>query len=78
MRHITASQMWPPPEDWIEVVVLWENVTGNPHYPIRDILTWLENAPGGRYHLHGHNSIEGFAFRFENPEDATHFKLKWL
>ena len=78
MRHITASQMWPPPKDWAEVIVLWKDVMGDPRYPIRDILDWLITAPGGEYHVHGYQSTEGFSFRFRNPEDATHFKLRWL
>ena len=63
---------------WEEVVILWEDVFDGPRYPIREILDWIETAPGGRYHLHGWNSTEGFCFGFEQPEDATHFKLKWL
>jgi hypothetical protein len=78
MIHIDATVMWPPPEDWTEVVVLWDDVLAGPKYPIKQILDWLEAAPGGKYHLHGYNSTEGFAFRFKNPRDATHFKLKWL
>jgi hypothetical protein len=50
----------------------------HPHYSIREILEWIDDAPGGRYHLHGHNGDDGFAFRFEQPKDATYFKLKWL
>jgi hypothetical protein len=69
--------LWPPPV-WTEVVVLWTDVLGGPQYPIKQILEWVETAPGDNYHLHGYHSTEGFSFRFENPEDATHFKLKWL
>ena len=65
-------------DSWTEIVVLWDDVLGGPRYPIREILEWLEEYPGGRYHLHGWNSTEGFCFRFENPEDATYFKLRWL
>jgi len=68
---------WPPP-DWTEIIILWDEVLSYPNYPIRDILAWIDEAPGGQYHLHGHNSTDGFAFRFERPEDATYFKLKWL
>jgi len=78
MKHITSDQLWPPPEDWTEVVVLWDDVLGGPRFPIREILEWLEAAPGGDYHIHGYESTEGFSFRFRNAEDATHFKLRWL
>ena len=63
---------------WEEIVILWEDVFEGPKYPIKKILDWITTAPGGRYHLHGWNSTEGFCFRFERPEDATYFKLKWL
>jgi hypothetical protein len=67
-----------PLPDWQEVVILWDDVLRGPKYDIAWILHWLNYAPGGRYHLHGYNSTEGFAFRFERPEDATYFILKWL
>ena len=67
-----------PSELWSEVIILWRDVFDGPKYPISEILNWLETAEGGRYHLHGFNSTEGFCFRFENPADATHFKLRWL
>jgi hypothetical protein len=78
MIHITATFMWPPPDNWDEVVVLWDDILGGPKYPIKDILAWLDDVPGGEYHLHGYQSTEGFSIRFKNPEDATHFKLRWL
>jgi hypothetical protein len=65
-------------DSWTEVIILWDDVMGGPRYPIREILAWIKDAPGGRYHLYGFNSTEGFAFRFENPADAVHFKLRWL
>ena len=43
-----------------------------------NILSWVEQQPGGRYHLHGWQSTQGFAFRFERPEDATVFAARWL
>jgi hypothetical protein len=67
-----------PHPNWTEVIIVWEEIIDEPFYPIRDILKWLDEEPGGRYHLHGYKGIEGFAFRFEHPEDATYFKLKWL
>jgi hypothetical protein len=69
--------VWPPP-DWAEVVILWDDILAGTDYRIRDILQWIDDAPGGRYHLHGYNSTEGFAFRFEQDEDATYFKLRWM
>jgi hypothetical protein len=41
------------------------------------IISWIDSQPGGRYHLHGYKSTEGFAFRFERDEDATVFRLRW-
>jgi hypothetical protein len=67
-----------PPPAWTEVIIMWEDVLNAPHYPIREILNWIDSAPGQRYHLHGHKGTEGFVFRFENPKDATYFRLKWL
>jgi hypothetical protein len=67
-----------PHPDWSEVVILWNDITDGPYYPIRDILIWIDSAPGGRYHLHGYQFDKGFAFRFEDPQDATYFKLRWL
>ena len=67
-----------PPPDWIEVVILWDDILSKKFsHPITGVLDWIENAPGGRYHLHGHCSTEGFALRFEDPEDATYFRLRW-
>ena len=66
-----------PHPEWPEVIILWREILYDPKYPIKKILDWIDTTPGGRYHLHGYNSTEGFAFRFENPRDATYFKLKW-
>ena len=71
-------ETWPPPAEWEEVVIPWEvMLTGERHTP-PVIISWLETAPGGRYHLHGWRSTEGFAFRFEDPMDALYFKLRWF
>jgi hypothetical protein len=78
MKHITADKLWPPPDDWTEVIVLWTEVLESPYYPITTILNWLDSAPGGEYHIHGYESTQGFSFRFKNPEDAVYFRLKWL
>jgi hypothetical protein len=77
MKHVTSQEMWPPPA-WTEIIVLWSDILEGPQYPIREILEWVDAVPGGRYHLHGYKSTEGFSFRFERPKDATHFKLRWL
>ena len=70
-------ECWPPP-DWHEVVVLWQDIMHPPEYPIRRILDWVEEAPGGDYHLHGYKATEGFAFRFARARDATLFRIMWL
>jgi hypothetical protein len=69
-------ELWPPPE-WPEVVILWDTILSNQSYNVREMFDWINHAPGGRYHLHGYKSTEGFAFRFERGEDATMFSLKW-
>jgi len=75
MEKISYREPYP---EWTEVLVLWDSIMNHPNYSIREILAWIDSAPGGRYHLHGHNSVDGFAFRFEEPSDATYFKLRWL
>lgn len=67
-----------PHPEWEEVIIPWGEILGPPRYPIKQILEWVDVAPGGRYHLHGHKGVDGFAFRFENPADATLFRLRWL
>jgi hypothetical protein len=78
MRHVTSDNLWPPPDDWTEVIVLWSDIMDGPRYPIKQMLEWTDNEPGGEYHLHGYNSTEGFSFRFRNFSDAVHFTLRWL
>ena len=75
MRKI---EFWPPPKDWTEVQILWDDVLDGPKYPIRQILDWIEAAIGGEYHLSGLEETKGFSFRFRRPEDATYFTLMWL
>ena len=66
---------WPPPE-WTEVVITWDQILrDNTYHPI---INWVDDTPGGKYHLHGYQSTEGFAFRFEREEDAIMFKLRWM
>ena len=67
---------WPPP-DWPEVVIKWEQMLESPNYNPNMIVTWVDHTCGGRYHLHGYQNAKGFAFRFEDPKDATLFALRW-
>lgn len=73
---MTKIELWPPP-DWTEVVILWPTMLDRDARSPHVILDWVDRAPGGCYHLHGHEGVKGFAFRFENPEDAILFKLRW-
>jgi hypothetical protein len=71
-------QTWPPP-DWTEVVVTWEIMLHNADRAPNNITEWCYRYPGhGRWHLHGFQSTEGFAFRFEDARDATIFRLSWI
>ena len=67
---------WPPP-DWTEVIVLWQTMLDHADYSPNKIIAWVDQTPGGQYHLHGYKNKEGFAFRFKNPKDALLFKLRW-
>jgi hypothetical protein len=68
---------WPPP-DWTEVVVTWDSILELKELHPRELYQWCDNHNSlSRYHVHGWKSTEGFAFRFEDPRDATCFKLKW-
>ena len=68
---------WPPPP-WTEVVVTWEIMLANADRAPNNITDWCYRYPGhGRWHLHGWQSTEGFAFRFEDARDATIFRLSW-
>lgn len=78
MNHVTSEQLWPPPEDWTEVIILWVDVYTGPRYPIREILDWVYYTEGGNYHLSGLDQNEGFSFRFEDAWDAMFFRLRWL
>lgn len=69
-------QFWPPPE-WYECVVSWDSILESSTHP-QELYAWCDNHPSkGRYHVHGWQSTEGFAFRFEDAYDAIIFKLKW-
>jgi len=70
-------EIWPPPP-WTQVVVTWSTMLANADYDPNVITEWCRCYPGhGRWHLHGYKSTEGFAFRFEDPRDATAFGLIW-
>jgi hypothetical protein len=49
----------------------------SPEHDVLEIQEWVNTHPGGRFHLHGWQKTEGFAYRFENPEDALIFALRW-
>ena len=66
---------WPPPA-WPEIVIPWERMLDEPGLAPA-VLDWIEQAPGGSYHLHGYKTTEGFSFRFQRAEDATMFALRW-
>ena len=70
-------QLWPPP-NWTECVVSWDYILQKDTVHPQDLYNWCDNhASTGRYHVHGWQSTEGFAFRFEDPRDAILFKLTW-
>jgi hypothetical protein len=67
-------EQWPPP-DWVEVIVTWKWImTSYNHHP-NELFNWVTAQPGGRWHLHGTGSKSDFSFRFENPQDATWFRM---
>jgi hypothetical protein len=70
-------QFWPPP-DWTECVVSWDYILQNRKPHPQALYDWCNrHASTGRYHVHGWQSTEGFAFRFEDQQDAIIFKLRW-
>jgi hypothetical protein len=70
--------LWPPP-DWVECIISWEHILANSNIHPNEYYTWCDLHPSsGRYHVHGWQSTEGFAFRFEDPRDAVLFKLRWM
>ena len=66
-------EAWPPP-DWTEVIVTWDSILTGP-YSVQELYDWCGNYPGARYHVHGWQATEGFAFRFESPKDAMLFSI---
>lgn len=67
---------WPPP-DWTEVVITWDTMLHSKTHNVHAIQNWVNDTKGGRYHLHGWKSTEGFAYRFEQRIDAVLFALTW-
>lgn len=68
---------WPPPTDWEEVVITWDDIMDRGLDP-NAIYNWCYAQGGGRFHVHGYKSSEGFSFRFEHSGDAVFFRLYWL
>ena len=60
------------------MVIPWSKMLLEHDNNPNNILSWVDHTPGGRYHLHGWRSTEGFTFRFERPQDATLFALRWI
>ena len=70
-------ELWPPP-GWTECVVSWKHILESKEVRPQELYDWCKNHPSpSRYHVHGWQSTEGFAFRFEDPRDAIMFKLTW-
>ena len=68
---------WPAP-DWTECVVSWDYILHHRTLYPQILYDWCNNhVSTGRYHVHGWQATQGFAFRFENPQDAIIFKLQW-
>jgi hypothetical protein len=75
MIHVSSEDLWPPPEDWVEVRLSWKWTMLHYTHQTNTIYRWVLDAPGGRFHLSGYGNSEGFSYRFERPEDATWFRL---
>lgn len=72
---MTRIEQWPPP-DWTEVVVTWAWIMQSRRHDINALVNQLDSQAGGQYHIHGKGEKKDFAFRFENPADATWFALR--
>lgn len=70
-------ETWPPPNGWTEVVIRWETMLAQSDYAPNAIEQWCQDHVSNRWHLHGYQATEGFAFRFEDPRDAVLFQLRW-
>jgi len=67
---------WPPPS-WTQCVITWDTIFEKKCRP-QTLYDWCDRYPSEScYHVHGWESTEGFAFRFEDPRDAVVFKLTW-
>jgi len=70
-------KLWPHLPNWHECVVSWDHILESTTHP-QELYDWCDRHPSeGRYHVHGWQSTQGFAFRFEDPYDAIMFKLRW-
>jgi len=68
---------WPPP-DWTECVVTWDYLLQKETPHPNELYEWCDSyASDSRYHVHGWQKTQGFAFRFEDARVATVFKLTW-
>jgi hypothetical protein len=76
VADVTQLECWPPPL-WTEVVVTWDKILLQQAGIVQKIQDWLDATQGGQYHLHGYQKTKGFAYRFEDPRDATAFALRW-
>ena len=73
---MTQFKAWPPPR-WAEIIIMWDDILKR-HFNPNEMYAWCdEHASKGRYHVHGWQATQGFAFRFERKEDATMFALRW-
>lgn len=71
---MTKVEMWPPP-DWEEVVITWTWIMSSHRHDVNELFNLINEQPGGCYHLCTKGDDKDFAFRFENPHDATWFRL---
>lgn len=71
---MTKIEQWPPP-DWTEVVITWAWIMQSHRHDIKLLIDLVNEKPGGCYHIHGKGEAKDFAFRFEDPRDATWFSL---
>ena len=71
---MTKVEMYPPP-DWTEVVITWTWIMQSHRHDIKRLIDLVNEKPGGCYHIHGKGEAKDFAFRFEDPRDATWFSL---
>jgi hypothetical protein len=74
---------WPPPTLWTECIVTWNWILETYRRSPNTIYEWCNQQPStGLYHVRGIDAeimpgIDGFIFSFEQPQDATWFRLHW-